>query len=105
MCYKTSKKLVNYDYNDGFMVVKQTLAYHTSRTYDLCGTPARRPIMNQKPIIDGKCGDKFEVPANFQGNWNNAKGIPVKQHLPEATIVTRPDFRKVPKDAPVFNRK
>lgn len=68
-----------------------------------------------KKIVDGNPGDMYIVAENFQGNWSNAKGIPLSSSTPGnatsapapsgygggTTIVSRPDFRKVSKKSSV----
>ena len=70
--------------------------------------------MSARQIVDGKVGDQFIVKKGFKGKWSNAVGVPMDEPrgqqvlLPggsknsEPVIVTRPDFRTVSKDSPVF---
>ncbi|CAB3403740.1 unnamed protein product [Caenorhabditis bovis] len=68
--------------------------------------------MSDKParkIMDGRVGDGFVIAKNYEGNYNNAVGIPLNtphgKHMPipsgngpaDLTVIERPDFRKVDK--------
>jgi hypothetical protein len=70
-------------------------------------------------IVGGKPGDKYIISDGYAGKWGNSVGTPVdpdssssskKKEVPtplptgagKVTTVIRPDFRKVPKDSPVF---
>ncbi|CAS01123.1 Protein CBG26688 [Caenorhabditis briggsae] len=68
-----------------------------------------------RKITDGRVGDQFQVTKNFNGNFGNAVGVPMQTPRGKAypippgdgpvntTVVTRPDFRRIPKNAPVHN--
>ena len=69
-----------------------------------------------REIMKGKVGDQYEVSSRFDGKWANGVGVPLQEPRGPArpippgdgpvntTVVTRPDFRKESKNAPVHKK-
>ena len=70
--------------------------------------------MSGRKIVDGRPGDTFTIPNDYEGKWSNAIGVPqgtprgASVPLPPPTTngnvvtVTRPDFRSIDKNKQVF---
>ena len=77
------------------------------------------PDKPARPLIKGKVGDQFIVAKRYEGNFNNAVGVPLDaprgramlippgEGTPDLTVVARPDFRRAghDKNDAVFPKK